>query len=181
MNRGWVRKAPKGMLTCALLASVLLGVHAVVRADEKPADRGPVAPIRVTDEQVHDAGGVPKGWKFRIPDGDPVLGRLVFIKMECFRCHTIKGETFPAVDRGPKDVGPELTGIGSEGHPPELLAEAIVNPNRVILIGEGFSGSDGSSVMPSYVGLMSVEELLDLTAYLMSLEEAVPEAGNRSP
>jgi len=147
-------------------------MHTLVRADEKPFDRGPEGPIRVTDEQVHDAGGVPKGWKFRIPDGDPADGRIVFVKMECFRCHTIKGERFPAVDRGPKDVGPELTGIGSEGHPPEFIAESILNPNRVILIGEGYSGRDGSSVMPSYAHLMSVEELFNLTAYLMGLEES---------
>lgn len=166
-----VTEARVGVLTAVLVGLTLLAAHTFVRADEQQGDRGPEGPIRVTDEQVHDAGGVPKGWKFRIPGGNAVVGRAVFVKMGCFRCHTIKGEKFPSVDRGPKDVGPELTGIGSEGHPPELLAEAIVNPNRVILIGEGFSGSDGSSIMPSYAHVMGVEELFDLTAYLMSLKE----------
>lgn len=128
-------------------------------------------PIRVTDEEVHEAGGVPKGWKFRLPDGSPAAGRTVFIKMECFRCHTVKGEPFPDVDRGPTEVGPELTGIGSEHHPPEYLSESIVNPNRVILVGPGYAASDGSSVMPSYTDLMTVQELIDLTAYLDSLKE----------
>jgi L-cysteine S-thiosulfotransferase len=176
MSREWVREVRSWILSTVIsvLVLILVGVHTVEISDAKGPDRGPEAPIRVTDEQVHDAGGVPEGWKFRIPDGDPAAGRRIFVKMECFRCHTIQGEKFPAVDRGPKDVGPELTGIGSEGHPPEFLAESILNPNRVILIGEGYSGSDGSSVMPSYAELMSVEELLDLTAYLMSREEGGP-------
>jgi len=166
-----------GVAVCAgafLFALTVLadaGFAASGHGGEAPVDRGPKGPIRVTDEEVHEAGGVPKGWKFRLPEGSPVAGRTVFIKMECFRCHSIKGEKLPDVDRGATDVGPELTGIGSEHHPPEYLSESIVNPNRVILVGPGYAAPDGSSVMPSYSDLMTVQELIDLTAYLDSLKE----------
>ena len=165
-----------GAFLFALLAEA--GFAAPARASEAPADDVAEGPIRVTDEEVHDAGGVPKGWKFRLPGGNPAEGRTVFVKMECFRCHTVKGEKFPAVDRGPTDVGPELTGIGSEHHPPEYLSESIIYPNRVILVGPGYAGPDGSSLMPSYTDLMTVHELIDLTAYLDSLKEEGEEPGH---
>jgi hypothetical protein len=122
----------------------------------------------MTMEELHRQGGVPPGWRLRIPPGDPRAGRDVFVSLECFKCHAVKGEPFP----GPPDEvgprGPELTGMGAH-HPPEYLAESILNPDAVIVTGPGYTGADGLSIMPDYGASMTVRELIDLVAYVASL------------
>jgi len=129
--------------------------------------KGP-APIRTTMEALHASGGVPKGWKFLVPSGDAAKGREVFVTMECFACHEIKGEAFPKDAKRGHEPGPELTGMGSH-HPAEYFAESILNPNRVIVQGAGYTGTDGLSTMPSYGDTMTLQQLVDVVAYLKSL------------
>ena len=114
------------------------------------------------------AHGTPEGWRFSFPaDGNPVAGREVFVRMECYACHEVRGETFPP--KGAGKVGPELSAMGPM-HPPEYFAEAILNPNAVIGEEPGYRGSDGRSVMPDYSESMTLRELIDLVAYLKGLK-----------
>jgi hypothetical protein len=55
-------------------------------------------------------------------------------------------------------------------HPAEYFAESIVNPNRVIVKGPEYTGSDGLSKMPSYADSMTLKQLVDVVAYLKSLK-----------
>lgn len=126
------------------------------------------APIYITSEELHSGGGVPKGWSFTVPPGDSKAGRQAFIDLECFKCHVVASEDFPDVTRGTGDVGPELTGMGAF-HPPEYFAESILNPNAVITIGQGFTGSDNLSIMPNYNDTLTLRQLIDLVAYLKGL------------
>jgi copper resistance protein D len=126
------------------------------------AKRGP---YRVTMEELHKRGGIPEGWIFRPAEGDPDRGRDVFVKLECFACHTVKGESFPP----PSRPGPDLTGMGGH-HPAGYLAESVINPNAVIVEGQGYTGPDGSSIMPDYRASLTLAELDDLVAYLQSLD-----------
>lgn len=121
------------------------------------------APIHVTMAELHAAGGVPRGWSFTPPAGDAKRGRAVFARLECFACHKIAGEDFPAPTKG----GPDLTDVG-EHHPAGYLTESIMNPNAIIVDGPGYTGPDGRSTMPSYGDVLSVSELADLVAYLES-------------
>ena len=133
------------------------------------AQQGPAAkpkPIRIPMEELHKAGGVPPGWKFALPVGDPVKGRTAFVDFECFSCHQVKGEKFPPGKTG--DVGPELTGMGGR-HPTDYFLESVLNPNAVIVEGPGFTGPDGLSKMPDYRDSMTAAQLIDLVAYLKSL------------
>ena len=132
-------------------------------------------PIRITDEELHRHGGTPPGWKFTMPDGDPEAGRAVFIKLECYSCHRVNGEKFPG-SATERQTGPDLTGMGPE-HPAEYLAEAILNPNAVILTEPGYTGQDGLSTMPSYADLLTLKEWADLIAYLKSLNGGSPHPG----
>lgn len=126
-------------------------------------------PIRTTMEELHRLGGVPRGWKLLLPPGDSEEGKRAYVAMKCFTCHETKGEHFPQEAKKPGDVGPELTGIGRH-HPAEYFAEAILNPNRVIIEGPGFTGPDGLSKMPDYTDTMTLKQLIDLVAYLKSLQ-----------
>jgi mono/diheme cytochrome c family protein len=119
-------------------------------------------------EELHRHGGVPRGWKFTLPAGDPKAGREVFAKLECSKCHEAKPD-FPRGERGPGDVGPELTGMGAH-HPAEYFAQSIVDPNAVIVAGPGFVGPDGRSIMPDFRDTVTFTELVDLVAYLKSLD-----------
>jgi hypothetical protein len=134
-----------------------------------PAHEHPKAPVRITMEALHKHGGVTPGWRLTVPPGDPKTGRGVFAKLECHKCHMIKGEQFPRAAKGPADAGPDLTGMGSH-HPAEYFLESILNPNAVIVTGPGHTGPDGLSIMPDYRESLTVEELIDLVAYVRSLK-----------
>jgi hypothetical protein len=64
-------------------------------------------------------------------------------------------------------------------HPPEYLAEAVINPSAVIEPGRGYAASDGSSKMPSYNDAVTVQEVVDLVAYLRALRLPAGPAGPR--
>ena len=116
--------------------------------------------------------GMAASWKFTLPQGDPAAGRKVFIEAECYKCHEVKGETFPAVAVGEKGVGPELSQMAGM-HPVEFFAESVMNPNAVIdpdAKGKGYLGDDGKSKMPEYSDSLSVKQVTDLAAYLASLK-----------
>lgn len=134
-----------------------------------PPHHHPQPPVRITMEALHQHGGVPPGWRLTVPPGNPQAGREVFAKLECYKCHEVRGERFPPTARGPEDAGPDLTGMGSH-HPAEYFLESILNPNAVIVTGPGYTGQDGLSVMPDYRESLTVAELIDLVAYLQSLD-----------
>lgn len=133
------------------------------------AAEGGDKPIIITMEELHESGGTPPGWRFRIPKGDAADGREAFIKMECYACHNIDGEKFPKKEKDPAKVGPDLTGMGAMHGDAAYFFESIVNPNRVILKGPGYI-KNGLSIMPNYSDSMGLQEAVDLVAYLKSLK-----------
>jgi cytochrome c1 len=162
----------------AALASRLPGQPGThVHAPGTPEHTHPAAPAPVTLESPHAHGGVPPGWRFSFPQGDPRAGRQVFEKLECYKCHEVRGAGFPAVVRQPGESGPELTGMGPS-HPAEYFAESILNPSAVIVAGPGYAGPDGLSIMPDYRDSLTVSELIDLVAYLRGLGGSAPAAGH---
>lgn len=165
-----VRKPPIALSDDEILAALVyllsLGgevdgetVNAVARA-QKPYKTGAI--------QVKETGV-----KFQVPEGDAEAGRDVFVAMKCFTCHKIEGERFPTAKPG--GIGPDLTGIGAV-QAPLYLFESIVNPNAVIVQGEGFVGDDAKSKMPEYHDTLKLRDLVDLVAYLSNLgKEKVPQ------
>jgi putative copper resistance protein D len=109
------------------------------------------------------------GWNFTPPPGDEGRGRTVFVQLECFTCHTVQGEAVPA----PSQPGPDLTDIGSRH--PGYVVESIMHPNAMIVDGPGYTDADGRSIMPDYRDKLTVSALIDLVAYLRSLD------GTRGP
>jgi hypothetical protein len=67
-------------------------------------------------------------------------------------------------------------------HPPEFLAESIINPSAVVEGGRGYAAADGSSKMPSYGESLTIQETIDLVAFLRQLRPpaaAPPGAGSQ--
>jgi mono/diheme cytochrome c family protein len=158
-----------GTITVVGMRAGAQHVHGPAVTTPVPAAPAPRAPRRITEEELHRNGGVPRGWKFSVPSGDVARGRQLFADLECYKCHEIKTEKFPAPADG-KYVGPELTGMGRM-HPAEYIAESILFPNAVIVDEPGHTGPDGLSVMPSYADSLGVTQWVDLVAYLKSLTE----------
>ena len=115
-----------------------------------------------TEVEMHH----PKGWQFTLPKGDPVKGRAVFDKFSCYSCHEVRGEKFPQLDKN-QAVGPELSQMGPM-HPLEYFTESIINPSTVGM--KKYRGPDGKSKMPDFNSDMTVQELIDVSAYLASLK-----------
>jgi mono/diheme cytochrome c family protein len=115
-------------------------------------------------EDLHEHGGVPEGWIFRLPEGDAARGRRIFEQLRCYACHRVAGEGFPP----PSGPGPDLSDMGAH-HPAAYLAESIVNPSAVVVEGPGYTEADGRSIMPDYHARLSVTDLANLVAYLTAL------------
>jgi Cu/Ag efflux protein CusF len=110
----------------------------------------------------------PANWRFTLPKGDPVKGRAVFVKYECFDCHEVRGEDFPEPT---EEKAPELSQMGPE-HPIEFFAESIINPNAVVP--KEYQKSDGTSPMRDFTERMTLRELIDVSAYIASLKPPAP-------
>jgi Cu/Ag efflux protein CusF len=105
----------------------------------------------------------PQGWRFTMPKGDPAKGKAVFEKFECYYCHEVRGDNFPS----PTENAPELSQMGP-AHPVEFFAESIINPNAVVP--KSYRQSDGTSPMTNFAAKMTVQELIDVSAYVASLK-----------
>jgi mono/diheme cytochrome c family protein len=160
-------------LALSVLIGGLIATGAVLAARAQPGrPAGAGAPA---DPAGH---GTPAGWRFAWPGGgDAARGRAVFVRLECYSCHEVRGEPFPAPGNGGR-TGPELAAMGPL-HPPEYFAEAVINPSAVIEPGRGYAAADGSSRMPSYNDTVTVQEVVDLVAYLNALRP--PAAGPAGP
>ncbi len=132
-----------------------------------PANQGQGSSTPSVPGQGQGEHGTPAGWRFAWPKGDPAKGRALFEKLECYSCHEVRGNPFP-VPSEPDKVGPELSMMGPL-HEPEYFAEAIINPSAVIERGKGYEAPDGSSKMPSYNDSVTVQEVIDLVAFLRAL------------
>lgn len=143
------------------------GVSGASPAPPAPTGESPRS-VRIGMDELHKAGGVPPGWRFAWPAGDARKGREAYVKLECYQCHEVKGESFPAFTPDPTRRGPGLTGVGSH-HPAEYFAESILNPNAVIVTGPGHTGPDGLSIMPDFRDSLTLAETIDLVAYIRSL------------
>jgi putative copper export protein len=135
--------------------------HAEHASHRRAEARGP---FRVTMEELHESGGVPRGWVFTPPAGDVARGREVFLRLGCQACHKSGDERI----RASSGLGPDLTGVG-EHHPAAYILESILNPDAVIVQAPGYTTPEGRSIMPDYRGQLSVGELIDLVAYVQGL------------
>jgi cytochrome c553 len=153
-------------LTLALGGVILglVGEHPAGRAAAQTAAPGPQRTTTPAPPQVHVT---PKGWQFTWPKGAAEKGRAVFQKLECYSCHEVRGERFPP-PRDPGRAGPELSMMGPL-HPPEFFAESIINPSAVVERNHAYAAADGSSKMPSYGDSLTLQETIDLVAYLTQL------------
>ena len=86
--RAMVCRCVTGMLVGTVL---VLGSLGLLRVAAQPA--------------AHGKHGTPAGWTLSWPVGDASRGRAVFVRLECYSCHEVRGEQFPA-PKEPGKLGP---------------------------------------------------------------------------
>ena len=111
---------------------------------------------------------------FRLPDGDATVGQELFVQLECNSCHTIVGlEIEIAEEKGPVTValGGPVANIKTYGQ----LVSSMINPSHKIFrrYPKDEVTQDGKSVMPIYNETMTVQQLIDIVAFLQNQYEVV--------
>lgn len=116
-----------------------------------------------------------------LPEGDVQAGRVAFNEFECYTCHEVKGDDFPA----PTVITPTYVTLGAgQGRLSRAyLVESIIAPSHQFAVPKPPSGETAGDVnimsgkvsrMTDFSDRMTVRQLLDLTSYLESLQERSP-------
>lgn len=114
-------------------------------------------------------------WRMTMADGDPLAGRILFEshpEADCLSCHAIGGTG------GLK--GPDLDGVAGRLTAGGLL-ESLIHPGAKLAPGYGLPQAPGGgpadatesgSAMPPMGAVLTLRELRDLIAYLLTLKES---------
>jgi hypothetical protein len=116
----------------------------------------------------HSAAG------FRLPDNGSVeRGKAAFVELQCTRCHTVAGVDLPSPTMAGLEVplGGEVYQARTDGY----LVTSIIHPSYRLARGHQAVGTapEDLSRMPDYTRGMTVEQLVDLVAFMQSVYEIV--------
>jgi hypothetical protein len=113
--------------------------------------------------------GPKSGKGFTLPDGDAARGQETFVALQCHACHSVSGVELPAIE--PEldphvKLGGEVPRVSTYGE----LVTSIINPSH--RLAKGYKpevvATDGESKMANYNEVMTVQQLIDLVAFLQS-------------
>lgn len=110
----------------------------------------------------------PQARGFALPAGDSQRGQETFVELRCNACHSVKGSVERLEDGGHPQIyvqlGGEVTRVKTYGD----LVTSIINPSHKFSRGRDprHVTPEGESRMPRYNEVMTVQQLIDITAYL---------------
>ena len=117
---------------------------------------------------------------FALPEGDIEKGKVTYKRLACSECHSI-----PNIEwKGGKDnlkipLGGEVTSLKTYGG----LVTSVINPSHKVpsFYDQKTSTEGGLSKMKNYNEVMTVQELIDLVAFLQSEYQVVSPPTNYQP
>ena len=121
----------------------------------------------------------PKGSSgFTLPDGDAEVGQQHFVKFRCIDCHSVSGlENELEILDGSNSImnvklGGKSTRIATYGE----LVTSIINPSHKISNQYSVApmSKDGQSMMRNYNDVMTIDELIDIVAFVQDHYELLP-------
>jgi hypothetical protein len=102
-----------------------------------------------------------------IGEGDPDVGRAVFLEFSCNACHEVDLITLPPID---SELEPKIAlgGVVEELPTDGYLATAVINPSHELAKGypRQVVSESGRSRMTDYGDFITVRKLRDLVAFL---------------
>jgi mono/diheme cytochrome c family protein len=112
---------------------------------------------------------------FRLPEGDVERGKVAVLDLKCHACHEIAGDGFPepvADPPVPVRLGGETPYVRTDGQ----FVSSIVNPSHQLAYGfrKELVESGDESRMANYNEVMTVEQLIDMVAFLQSIYDVKP-------
>jgi L-cysteine S-thiosulfotransferase len=114
---------------------------------------------------------------FVLPPGDVDKGKASFVDLGCPACHEVQGQFKKlSLEEGGDEVievvlGGPVTRVKTYGD----LVTSIINPSHRLSRGKNADtmNPDGSSKMPYYNDVMTVQELVDITTFLQGTYQIV--------
>jgi hypothetical protein len=101
-----------------------------------------------------------------LPLGDPASGRQAFLDLECHACHFVdESMPRPVLNRPGPDFGPYLA-----NRTRDQLARSIITPSEHNTERNQEFLDGAVSRMGDYNNVMTVRQLMDLIAFLQSIE-----------
>lgn len=124
--------------------------------------------------------GSESGLGFRLPEGNPEAGERAFWYLRCHACHDVRGIETPSdtasAIRARVVLGGEYGRVKTYGE----LVTAIINPSHELAPGyreEEVAIQDRSIMDSADINrVMTVQELVDIVAWLQPLYEVTPPA-----
>lgn len=102
---------------------------------------------------------------FRLPDGDADKGKQAFIQLKCNACHRVEGVELPPPGSFNLTLGGGTARVKTYGE----LVTSIINPSHVLSEKYKQQLTDArESPMPKFNNMMTVEQMIDLVAFLQS-------------
>lgn len=112
---------------------------------------------------------------FFLQQGDPQAGEAAFARLRCDACHWVRNNMnlqAPVADK----IGP-LLGPKQAGYEAGWIANSIVTPSHTIAIrSNGEADESELSRMGDFTETMTVKELMNLVAFLQTLDDEDPDA-----
>jgi len=107
-----------------------------------------------------------------LPKGNAERGRLAFIELQCYQCHTVTGVSLPSMQDHTPMITFNLAGLGSRVRTYSELVTAIINPDHITSpqyaesLGTLADAGPTGSPMPALNDRMTVTQLIDLVMFL---------------
>jgi len=110
---------------------------------------------------------------FHLPGGDPEVGKANFVSFNCHRCHDVEGVDLPEQEGevfAKVTLGGEIYRVRSYGD----LVTSVISPDHKLAdqyresLPKGTKPEDATSPMPVFNRELTVQELIDLVAFLHS-------------
>jgi len=114
---------------------------------------------------------------FALPAGDVDRGKAAFVELGCAACHAVQGEfkKLDAAQGGDEVIEVHLGGPVSKVKTYGDLVTSIINPSHRLSRGKNADtmNEDGTSKMPYYNDVMTVQQLVDITTFLQGTYQIV--------
>jgi hypothetical protein len=110
---------------------------------------------------------------FNLPAGNAAQGKANFVLLQCNECHSVSDVAYVG-----KSINVKLGGLTTQVKTYGDLVTSIINPSHKLSRGDDLTTrtADGTSAMRNYNDFLTVQELIDLVAFLQDEYELwVPE------